>query len=336
MHGSSSRRTFLRRTLAAAAGLTISDSLLAPSLFAQSISGNERNTDLVRLTYGRGGLPLIAKQRGEFDKRLAAQGIKTQWIGPFPNHAPSIQAVIAEAADFSFGGSTTPALQALITGAPLVFTQFMDVYPRTTSIIVKNDSSIKSIPDLVGKSVAINTAGLGEVLLVAALEKYSIPRSKVNAIYIDPPQAGPAFAAGQVDAWSMWSPMVDIARNDYDGRNIFFEEKDMDYKIDFTSWLARKDWAKANPGLIKAVNEAFVAEAQWASTHVREAELMAQRASGYDNKTLQTLINYHRRYTLHNADELAFINEFQHAADWLSDRRIISNRVNVRNYILTS
>ena len=78
-----------------------------------------------------------------------------EWVGPFPNHAPSIQAVVGDSADFSFGGSTTPALAAILAGSPLVFAQFAGVEPRTTSIIAKDSSGINSVPDLVGKSVAV-------------------------------------------------------------------------------------------------------------------------------------------------------------------------------------
>ena len=77
-----------------------------------------RNTDTVRIGWGYGSLPDIAKQRGVFEKTLAAKGIKVEWIGPFPNHAPSIQAVVGGSADFGFWGSTTPALAAMLAGSP--------------------------------------------------------------------------------------------------------------------------------------------------------------------------------------------------------------------------
>ena len=66
-----------------------------------------RDTDTVRLTWGFGGLPLIEKERGEFAKALAKDDIRVERIGPFPNHAPTIQAVVGGSADFSFGTCTT-------------------------------------------------------------------------------------------------------------------------------------------------------------------------------------------------------------------------------------
>ena len=101
-----SRRSFLGSAafgIGTLAGMNITE-------FAQAAPG--RTTDTVRLTWGLSGLNLIAKERGEFEKLLAKDGIKVEWLGPFPNHAPTLQAVTGGSADFSFGGSTTPALAA--------------------------------------------------------------------------------------------------------------------------------------------------------------------------------------------------------------------------------
>lgn len=127
-----SRRSLLKFALTgagAAAGLAATRSSGA---FAASAG---RTTDTVRLTWGLSGLNLIAKERGAFDKLLAQDGIKVEWLGPFPNHAPTLQAVTGGSADFSFGGSTTPALAAIIAGSPLVFTSssFTTREPRRSS-----------------------------------------------------------------------------------------------------------------------------------------------------------------------------------------------------------
>src|SRR6476661_847043 len=160
-----------RRFLGTAAGL---GALAGVGVSGSALSATDRATDKVRLTWGLSGLNLIAKERGEFEKLLAKDGIKVEWLGPFPNHAPTLQAVTGGSADFSFGGSTTPALAAIIAGSPLVFTQFVIYEPRTTAIIAKDGSGIDKVEDLVGKSVAVNRSGLGEFLLVAALEKHKV------------------------------------------------------------------------------------------------------------------------------------------------------------------
>jgi sulfonate transport system substrate-binding protein len=322
------RRQLLRSALLAMGAATA----LAPRRSAASAG---RTTDTVRLTWGFGGLPLIAKERGAFAKALAADNIKVEWIGPFPNHAPSIQAVVGNSADFSFGGSTTPALAAILAGSPLMFSLFAMVEPRTTSIIAKDGSGINSVPDLVGRSVAVNRSGVAEFLLVAALEKYHVDRSKVRMVYLNPPEAAPAFGSGQVDAWSMWSPGVDIARSAYKAHDIFVEGRDLDFQIDFNSWLVRTSFYEQNRDLIAAVNAAFTDEAAWASANSREAETIAQTQGKYGDAIRDTFIAQKRQYRIRRADDPAFLAQLQQAADWLSARKVLPESIRIRDHVAT-
>jgi sulfonate transport system substrate-binding protein len=325
--GKPSRRRFLG-TAAAGIGAFAGLGVDQP---ARSATG--RTTDLVRLTWGLSGLNLIAKERGEFDKVLAKDGIKVEWLGPFPNHAPTLQAVTGGSADFSFGGSTTPALAAIIAGSPLVFTQFVVYEPRTTAIIAKDDSGINKVEDLVGKSVAVNRSGLGEFLLVAALEKHKVDRSAVKFVYLNPPDAAPALAAGKVDAWSMWSPGVDIARLEYKAHDIFLEGRDLEFQIDYTSYLTTRKFASENPALVRAVNDAFRAEGKWISENAREAEYIAQKAGKYSDQVRDQFIAMNRQYRYFPVNDEQFLSELQRAADWLAARNVLPEPIKVTDHL---
>ncbi|WP_315799084.1 NrtA/SsuA/CpmA family ABC transporter substrate-binding protein [Bradyrhizobium sp. SZCCHNRI3043] len=322
-----SRRQFLGTAafgIGALAGFTLTDD-------AWSAPG--RVTDTVRLTWGLSGLNLIAKERGEFEKLLAKDGIKVEWLGPFPNHAPTLQAVTGGTADFSFGGSTTPALAAIIAGSPLVFTQFVVYEPRTTAIIARDDSGINKVEDLVGKSVAVNRSGLGEFLLVAALEKHKVDRSKVKFVYLNPPDAAPALASGKVDAWSMWSPGVDIARLDYKAHDIFLEGRDLEFQIDYTSYLTTRKFATENPALVRAVNEAFRAEGKWISENSKDAEYIAQKAGKYSDQIRDQFIALNRKYRYFSVNDKQFVTDLQKAADWLVERKVLPEPVKVAAHL---
>ncbi|TAI64961.1 NrtA/SsuA/CpmA family ABC transporter substrate-binding protein [Bradyrhizobium sp. Leo170] len=322
-----SRRHFLG---SAAAGLGALGGLGLPKT-ARSATG--RTTDTVRLTWGLSGLNLIAKERGEFEKPLAKDGIKVEWLGPFPNHAPTLQAVTGGSADFSFGGSTTPALAAIIAGSPLVFAQFVVYEPRTTAIIAKDDSGISKIEDLVGKSVAVNRSGLGEFLLVAALEKHKVDRSAVKFVYLNPPDAAPALASGKVDAWSMWSPGVDIARLEYKAHDIFLEGRDLDFQIDYTSYLTTRKFATDNPGLVRAVNDAFRAEGKWISENSKDAEYIAQKAGKYTDQVRDQFIALNRQYRYFPVNDEKFLADLQRAADWLVARKVLPEPVKITDHL---
>lgn len=322
-----SRRRFLT-TAAAGVG-----ALALPGLAGKAAAASGRTTDTLRLTWGYFGLTYLAHERGELEKRLAKDGIKVEWVGPFPNHAPTMQAVTGGTADFAFGGSTTPALAAIIAGSPLVFTQFFVYQPRTTAIIAKRSSGIKTVPDLVGKSVAVNRSGLGEFLVVAALEQHGIDRSKVNFVYLNPPDAAPALAAGKVDAWSMWSPGVDIARVEYDAVDIFYEERDLPFQIDFNTYLTRRDFVEQNPDLVRAFNAAIVAEAEWANANNVEAEEIAFKGLKYSEAVRDHFISLKRKYTPYAVDDAGFLGKLQNAANWLTERKVLPEQVTVTDFI---
>mgnify|MGYP001806303805 CR=1 FL=1 len=322
-----SRRQFLATGLA---GLGAASGLLP---FAAAAQKDTRNTDVVRLTWGFHGLTLIAKERGVFEKTLADQGIKVEWLGPFPNHAPTLQAVTGGSADFGFGGSTTPAFAAILAGSPLVFSQFVLYEPRTTAIIAKDGSGIDKVEDLVGKSVAVNRSGLGEFLLVAALEKHGIDRSKVKFVYLNPPDAAPALASGKVDAWAMWSPGVDIARLEYKAHDVFVEGRDLDFFVDYSSYVTSRKFAQDNSQIVKAVARAFEAEAKWNNANIVEAETIVQKKAGYSEVIRDQFIERQRHYTLISTSDAAFVAQLQKAADWLAARKILPEKITVADHL---
>ncbi len=333
MFDSFSRPTRRRFIQTSAAGVGAYAGLAGIGPVGARAQSKGRKTDTVRLTWGFFGLTLISKERGELDKRLAKEGIKVEWLGPFPNHAPTLQAVVGGTADFGFGGSTTPALAAIIAGSPLVFSQFVVYNPRTTAIIAKDGSGIDRVEDLIGKSVAVNRSGLGEFLLIAALEKHKIDRSKVNIVYINPPDAAPALASGKVDAWSMWSPGVEIARHEYRAHNVFLEGRDLPFQIDFSCYVTSRQFVADNPDIVRAVNAAFAEEAKWANTHTSETEHLVQSRTKYSDLIRDEFIALKRQYRVLPVTDEAFLTELQFAADWLTERKVLPEKVIVTDHL---
>lgn len=316
-----SRRSFL--SAAGLAGL----STVAAACAANGATGGG-TPGKVRLTYGTISVP---KSRGVLEKTLKDQGIAVEWVGPFPNHAPSMQAVVGSSADFSFGGSTTPADQAILSGADLVYVAWAASKPRTTAIVARPDRGISRVTDLVGKSVAVNKAGLGEFLLVAALEKYNVPKDQVKVVYMNPPEASAAFGAGQIDAWSIWQGFREIAEVQYGAKAIFVDGDELDFQIDFTSYLVRRDYAERNADTIRAVIRAFQAEYDWQNKNYAESLKIGNAVSNYPQAVLDKMAaeNIQTNLQLINDDG---ISQLQKGADWLSERKILSGKIDIADH----
>jgi sulfonate transport system substrate-binding protein len=282
----------------------------------------------VRLTYSAIS---VAKERGVFERTLQEQGIDVEWLGPFPNHAPTLQAVATGSADFSFGGSSTPAHQAILSGANLVYVSWSVTAPRTTSIIVLPDSGIKSVKDLVGKTVAMNRAGVAEFLFVAALEKYGIPRDKVTTVYLNPPDAAPAFASGKIDAWAIWSGPLEMAEVSSGAVRIFEEGKELERQVDYGTYLVRREYAEQEPEVIRKVLKAHQTELTWANEHRAEAQEIAFRMAKYPRAVIERIARFSSSSTLNLMDDQG-IAELQRGADWLSEHGILSSKIDVSKH----
>jgi sulfonate transport system substrate-binding protein len=77
-------------------------------------------------------------------------------------------------------------------------------------------------------------------------------------------------------------------------QNLFVEGRDLELQI--TSWLVTRKFAAENSDLVRAVNAASAAEAEWASTHPEEAEHTLQKIGKYGDAVRDSLITKKRRY----------------------------------------
>jgi sulfonate transport system substrate-binding protein len=318
------RRSLLRGTaLAGLAGLAL-PALAACGDDAAEAGGRKK----VRLTYGNISVP---KTRGVFEQTLKAQGIDVEWVGPFPNHAPTLQAVATGTADFSFGGSSTPADQAIISGNKLVYVGWSTSTPRLSSILTLPTSGINTVADLAGRTVAVNKAGLGEFLLVAALEKYKVPRESVTFTYLNPPDAAPAFGAGKVDAWSIWSGPLELAEVQYGAKRIFVDGDELPKQIDFGTYLVTEEYAKKEPDTIRKVIAAYKAEQDWANANPAEAQKIGNAVSKYPQGVVDKLVaaNVQITWNLINDEGIAAL---QSGADWLTEHKVLSAKINIADH----
>jgi hypothetical protein len=191
---------------------------------------------------------------------------------------------------------------------------------------LEDDSGINKVEDLIGKSLAVNRSGLGEFLLIAALEKHKVDRSKVKFVYLNPPHAAPALASGKVNARSMWSPTVDIARL-YKAHDVFLEGRDPDFQIDYSSCVASRKFAADNPAIVRAISAAYEAKVQWINANIPEAEHLVQKVAKYSDRVRDHFIERKRTYKLFPFTDTNFVAELQTAADWLTERKVPPEKI---------
>lgn len=201
-----------------------------------------------RIGWQKGGVFALAKSSGALDKRLESRGVKITW-SEFTSGPPLLEALGANAIDFGSTGDIPP-LFAHAAGGDLVYVAASKGSLNGSAILVKKDSPIQSIADLKGKKVAFKRGSSSHNFAVKALRTVGLTLADIDALDLGPPDAAPAFASNQFDAWVIWDPYYAIAEQAPDTRVLATTEGIVD------SWgyyLANGAYAKANPTIVAEV-----------------------------------------------------------------------------------
>ncbi|MEH2203734.1 MAG: aliphatic sulfonate ABC transporter substrate-binding protein [Nostoc sp.] len=293
---------------------------------AKNVSNQtQEKTSLIRLGYQKGGVVPIARQRGELEKKLAAENIKVEWAGPFDRCATLLQAISANQADIG-GCGDIPGLSAIAAGQELCIGAVQRPRPESlaSAIVVRSGSPIRKPADLVGKKVAVNQAGAGEYLLLKVLEKEKISKDKVQRVFLAPTDAAPALYQGTVDAWAVWEPYISVAELEHGARRITTTHPAPTYSV----MLVRNQAAAKSPEAVKAALDGLSKEYDWLNQNTaKSAEFLvkdikispavAKRVT--ENQGPQLLVTP-------NFDDVAKI---QKTANWMLEQKILSKRVDV-------
>lgn len=204
------------------------------------------------------------EKRGSLEKALEPLGFKVSWdeylAGP-----QQLEALNAGSLDLASTAESPPVFSQA-AGAPLVYLATMPINGRLISLLVPEASTAKSIADLKGKRIAFQKASIGHYLTVRALEEAGLKLTDIESVFLPPPDASAAFAAGSVDGWFVWEPFVTrnvqkkIGRvlldggnglrdttNFYSTRREFLEKHPEVLKVFFEELEKAELWAKANP-----------------------------------------------------------------------------------------
>jgi NitT/TauT family transport system substrate-binding protein len=134
---------------------------------------------------------LVALERGYF----AEEGLTLKRIKM--GGGTATQTLLADQLEFSSSGSS--AISAGIRGGPVkvVYTNLS----RPAYKLVSNKPNIRTVHDLIGKKIAINTFGdVGHLATLLLLKKYQLNANSVLFVAVRNEVRFPAFIAGSVDA----------------------------------------------------------------------------------------------------------------------------------------
>jgi len=218
----------------------------------------------VRFGYQKTGVPVIARQQGTIEKRLAGSGTSVRWV-EFTSGPPMMEAISNGSVDFGAVGDSPPIF-AQAANANIVYAAASPI-SNGQGILVPQNSSIKTIADLKGKRVGFTKGSSAHNVVVLTLAKAGLTYNDITPVYLTPPDAGPAFANGSIDAWAVWDPYFAIGEKKQNARILINA-----YEVGKTNafFIANRDFANQQPAVLREVIAGLSTAATWAENN-REA-----------------------------------------------------------------
>jgi NitT/TauT family transport system substrate-binding protein len=140
-----------------------------------------------------------------------------------------------------------------------------------SAVYVRNDSSITSAKDLVGKKIAVNgLKNIGSLCVNAALQASKVDISGIQYVEVPFPQMGAALAQGTVDAvWTVepWSTVVKAGGTN---RVVLRPFTLIAKNFPIASYFTSTQYMQGNPGVVKRFRTAVNQSLTYAQGHPAE------------------------------------------------------------------
>ena len=244
------RRDFLKLSVGTAAAAAF-----APRANAQA------SVKEIRIGYQKTGVLVITRQQASLEKHFTPQGIDVKWV-EFSSGPPMMEAMNVGSIDYGAVGDSPPVF-AQAAGAAIVYAAGQPI-TNGQGILVPKDSPIRIIADLKGKRIGFTKGSSAHNVVVQTLEKAGLTYADITPVYLTPPDAGPAFANGSIDAWAIWDPYFAIGETKQNGR-ILINAREVTKTNSF--YIANRDFARNHGPILQQIVDVTTATGQWAERH---------------------------------------------------------------------
>lgn len=285
-------------------------------------SSSSSGLETVTIGYQKGDPFDIAKQRGEFVKKMKTKGYKVVFK-EFQDGNSLMQALKAGSVDYARTGDTPP-VSALSTGTKLTYVAAGSSKAKGSGILVKKSSSISSVKDLKGKKVAYTKGTSSQYMLLAALKKAGMSASDVTWVNMDQSSASVAFSKGKVDAWATWDPYTSQAETNQNAK-VLVDGSGITNNRDYV--LSTQSYAKENTEVSKYLIKYLEEDMQWANNNHSELITMMSKSLKVSKAVVKRMVE-RRTYGIYTMNA-TYAKEEQKIADTFYDAGLIDNKVTI-------
>ena len=217
-------------------------------------------------------LSLIVKKEGYLESAFGG-AVTVNWVKSAGSAAANA-ALLAGAIDV---GSTagSAALLARSNGSPI---KTVDIYaqPDWAAIVVPKTSTITSVKDLAGKTVAAQKGTDPYFFLLQSLNKFKVPLSSVTIENLPHANGKAALENGSVDAWSGLDPLLTTSVLVAGSKNIYDNPSFNSYGF----LNATESFLQKSPDVAQAVVDAYEKARAYAVAHPDEVAIILAGEAG--------------------------------------------------------
>lgn len=195
----------------------------------------------------------------------------------FTSGPPMVEAAAAGKIDFAITGDTPPIFGAVANARIKVVSAYDGGGPGD-QILVHTDSTIRSVPDLRGKTIALAKGSSAHANVLDQLDKAGLKPADVHLVFLQPADALSGFRNGQVDAWAVWDPYTAQAEQQLPVRGLVTRKHKYSFGIASDKALAD---AKTNTALGDLLTR-YARAAAWAREHPQEWAAEYAKSAGVD------------------------------------------------------
>jgi NitT/TauT family transport system substrate-binding protein len=134
-------------------------------------------------------------------------------------------------------------------------------------VLVKKDSPIKTVKDLEGKKISVNTLqNVGPLAINRAMEKAGADYKQAEYLEVPFPEAVDALNSGRVDAAWVVEPFVSQGKSEGD-RVIEFPFEQVAPKLTVATYFAARPYIEKNPDVVERFTRAIKKSLEYSEAH---------------------------------------------------------------------
>jgi len=194
-------------------------------------------------------------------------------------------------------------------------------------IVGRVDKGIRKAADLKGKKIGLPLRTIPEFYLGRFLDLQGLSIKDVTLVNLTPKQTVGAIAEGRVDAVVVWEPYVSRIEGRMKDRTVKWLAHSV--QPQYSVLVARNDWIKKNPDLVKRVLKSINQAEEYAAKNPAGAKAILQKRFKHDAAYVSNIWKEHQFYLFLDQGLVAAMED---EARWMM-RNNLTHEKNMPNFL---